>query len=516
MEEEDTHNIKEQKEIKDSGINENESGNSLEIQENDNEEFFMGEPNLDITNKIDNDENIMNYNKESKEDIVGENEDKYIAMIEGLENELMIEQYITKSLKKDPTLNEEINKLKSELNSKNNKLEQLKSINKKQENTLIEFKSKLKKEINKKNMNNKVIINNENNMNLSIKNMKEVSKNEAINNAIKIKDSALMNVLNRMNFLKKENEELKKKIYQNENNFNCSHNKNSNYEDSSQKNLEKIKFLQNEIKLLNKQLIEHNKCIEEQNIVNKEYNNLKNELKLLKINNQDIKNKIKEFEKKILNIEINDINNNSLINNNNNINNLTMKKNNIMNINIANKRQSSVRINAFSRTLPKSQKQNLLPIISVQPLVPNNYNYINQNNNSILSDDFLKKIKKYFNNDESKYYTLINKIKNIESNTNNHSGENHIIRELKKYNTQFGTLDKKKLLNFDGNENDNNIKMKNYKLNTLKDENILQTKKIEEMQKHLNNIKNIEQKNDNEISMLLKKISSIKNELKIK
>ena len=169
MEEEDTHNIKEQKEIKDSGINENESGNSLEIQENDNEEFFMGEPNLDITNKIDNDENIMNYNKESKEDIVGENEDKYIAMIEGLENELMIEQYITKSLKKDPTLNEEINKLKSELNSKNNKLEQLKSINKKQENTLIEFKSKLKKEINKKNMNNKVIINNENNMNLSIK-----------------------------------------------------------------------------------------------------------------------------------------------------------------------------------------------------------------------------------------------------------------------------------------------------------------------------------------------------------
>ena len=64
----------------------------------------------------------------------------------------MIEQYITKSLKKDPTLNEEINKLKSELNSKNNKLEQLKSINKKQENTLIEFKSKLKKEINKKNM----------------------------------------------------------------------------------------------------------------------------------------------------------------------------------------------------------------------------------------------------------------------------------------------------------------------------------------------------------------------------
>ena len=48
-------------------------------------------------------------------------------------------------------------------------------------------------------------------MNLSVKNIKEVSKNEAINNVIKIKDSALINVINKMNFLKKENEELKKK-----------------------------------------------------------------------------------------------------------------------------------------------------------------------------------------------------------------------------------------------------------------------------------------------------------------
>ena len=55
----------------------------------------------------------------------------------------------------------------------------------------------------------------------------------------------------------------------------------------------------------------------------------------------------------------------------------------------------------------------------------------------------------------------------------------------------------------------------NYKLNTLKDENLLQNKKTEELQKHLNNIKNIEQKNDNEIALLLKKISSKKNELKL-
>ena len=123
-------------------------------------------------------------------------------------------------------------------------------INKKQENTLIEFRNKLKKE---KNMNNKVIIHSgNNNLNLNLNNKIEISKNEAINNALKIKDSILINVINKMNSLKKENEELKKKIYQNESNYNCSHNNNSTYEDSSQKNLEKIKFLQNEIKILNK------------------------------------------------------------------------------------------------------------------------------------------------------------------------------------------------------------------------------------------------------------------------
>ena len=167
-------------------------------------------PNQEISDK--NEEIIENENNEIVNgNILGENDDKYIAMIEGLEDELYIEQYITKSLKKDSDFNEEVNKLKTELNNKNNKLEQLKLINKKQENTLNEFKNKLKKDSNKKAMNNKVIINNENIINTNFNNIKEVSKNEAIKNAIKIKDSALINVLNKMNSLKKENEELKKK-----------------------------------------------------------------------------------------------------------------------------------------------------------------------------------------------------------------------------------------------------------------------------------------------------------------
>ena len=506
MTEEYFQNIKGEKELKDSELNENESENSLDIQENDNEEFFSPNPmNLDLTYKTTKNENILN-NKEQKE-ILGENEDEYIALIEGLENELLIEQYITKSLKKDPNFNEEINKLKSELNNKNNKLEQLKLINKKQENTLIEFRNKLKKE---KTMNNKVIINNEN-TNKRNHNIKEVSKNEAINNAIKNKDSMLTNVLNKMNSLKKENEELKKKIFLIENNFNSNHNNNnSNYEDSTQKNLEKIKFLQTEKRLLDKQLLEHNKCIEEQNLINKEYNNLKEELRLLKINDQEIKSKIQEFEKKILNIEINEMNNSNIFNSNN-ITNLIMKKKN--NNNISNRRTPSIRNTTFSKTLPKVQNKNLLPIISIQPLVPNVSNYSNNNqaNKSILSEDFLKKMKKYFNDNESDYFNLIEKINSIENNLNGDSN----YTKLKKYNTQVGILDKINLLNPEGKENEGGIQEMNYKLNILKDENIKENKKIEELNKHLDNIKNIEKEKDNEINALLNKINSMKNSLKI-
>ena len=186
---------------------------------------------------------------------------------------------------------------------------------------------------------------------------------------------------------------------------------------------------------------------------------------------------------------------------------------------MTNKRQSSIRNNSLSITVVKPQKQNLLPIISIQPLVPNTYNYLyNQNNNkSILTDDFLKNIKKYFNNEQD-YYALINKINNIESRGNNGcGGENSTCRDFKIYNTQFYKLDKNQYINFnlEGKENDNNIKMMNYKLNTLKDENKLQNKKIEDLEKHLNDIKNIGKEKDNEISKLLKQINILKNELKL-
>ena len=503
MSEEEPESSTPEKDINSESLS-HQSVKSIEDDEEEQPDEYTNYPlNKENTDKkeeiIEHEENeYMNQN------ILGENDDKYIAMIEGLEDELYIEQYITKSLKKDADFNEEVNKLKTELNNKNNKLEQLKLINKKQENTLIEFRNKLKKE---KTMNNKVIINNENDIKLKNNNLKEVSKNEAMNGGIKNKDTDLTNALNKMNLLKKENEDLKKKIYQIENSYNSNHNNNPNYEDSTQKNLEKIKLLQTEKRLIEKHLIEHNKCIEEQNLINKEYINLKNELRSLKINNQEIKSKIKEFEKKILNFEINDINNSNYINNN--INSLLIKKKN--NYNATNRRTPSIRNTTFSKTLPKVQNKNLLPIISIQPLIPNISNYSNnKQNNSILSEEFIKKIKKFFNDNESEYFNLIKKINNIE---NNLSVDNNYTK-LKKYNTQIGIIDNISVLNLEGKENEEGLKMMNHKLNLLKDENFQQNKKIEELNKHLNNIKHIEKEKENEINTLLNKINSMKINLK--
>ena len=195
---------------------------------------------------------------------------------------------------------------------------------------------------------------------------------------------------------------------------------------------------------------------------------------------------------------------------NNNINNLIVKK---KNNNISNRRTPSIRNTTFSKTLPKVQNRNFLPIISIQPLVPNDSNYLNNNhgNKSILSEEFLKKMKNYFSENESDYFNLIEKINNIENNLNNDLN----YSKLKKYNTQVGILDKINATNIDGKENEGGIKIMNYKLNLLKDENMQQNKKIEELHKHLDNIKIIEKEKDNEINALLNKINSMKNTLKL-
>ena len=62
---------------------------------------------------------------------------------------------------------------------------------------------------------------------------------------------------------------------------------------------------------------------------------------------------------------------------------------------------------------------------------------------------------------------------------------------------------------------ENSQNLMNYKYNTLNDENKLQNKKIEDLQKQLSNMRKIGKEKDNEIATLLNKITQMKNALKI-
>ena len=66
-------------------------------------------------------------------------------------------------------------------------------------------------------------------------------------------------------------------------------------------------------------------------------------------------------------------------------------------------------------------------------MISNTSNYLyNQNNNkSILSNDFIKKIKKYFNN-ENEYHAFINKVNNLKKNGKNYNSK--YLYLLRKYN----------------------------------------------------------------------------------
>ena len=461
-----------------------EKGKSSDVEADvDDKQYSLEYPNPNINDDYFDDNNSCNEeeeneNKENNKNNNLEYDDSYIAKIEGLEDELYIEQYITKKLQKDSSYNEELLKLENELSEKNKKLEQLKTLNQKQQNTINDFKDKLNKESNKQNMNNKVILINTN--------KKEVSKNEFMNNVIKTKDKELLAVIDKMNTLKKENEELKKKISQNEN-----ANINFNYIDSSsKKNFDKINFLQKEIKNLNKQLLEHNKCIEEQNNFNKNYTNLKNELKLIKNSTQEMKNKINDFEKKILNLEISDINNS----NNNKDFIINTMPNVVKNSNINIQKRQNLNHNViYCKTLTKTQNDTLLPTISIQPLSPknNNNNTYNKDsfnyNKSILTNDFVKKMQKFYGRNQNDYIILINKLQNLEKNVKSMAG--------KKYNSR--TL---------------NLKNANYmgKFNDLKEENREDNKKALELKEKLENLKNAGKEKDGEISKLLNQINELK------
>ena len=467
---------------------------------NEEEENWNSEEQSDMQSNLNNNKIIANEiktnvnisNNTTKNNIKTAAE--YIAQIEELENEIKLERNINYKLKDtfDP---EEIQKLKNDLNEKNIMLEKLIITNKKQKSALISLTRQLTKE-NKKRLKLKSpethgTNNNGNNFDSEESSTKN-SKSDPINIVLKVKDKELFNATNKMNILKSENEGLKKILYENED-----YNNKINMEDKVKEINDKIEKSTNEKNILIKQLKLHKKCIEEQQKYNDEYDNLKEELKQIKKNIQNVRNEtlklINDNQKKTINISsFNNYKNNLykgfLSSNNNNTN-----KN-------CNNSSPNIFLNKNKRKI-NNKKGILLPLISSQ---------ITNQNESILTNSFKKKIKEYLDNDEDEYVTLINKINNIENSRK--LIENKHRNELKQFNSQIISLDEEfKLLNCNSKGSNCNIRVLKYKLNTIKGDNKIQSKKLNELKKELKAKTNISKDKDYEISLLIGQINSLRN-----
>ena len=418
---------------------------------------------------------------------------EYIAQIEELENELHLEKGINNKIK-NGIKDEEILKLKNDLNQKNLMLEKLISTNKKQKTALSLLSKQLDKE-NKKRLRIKSPVTF---LNTERSEMTEI-KPDAVDIVLKVKDKELSNATIKMNVLKIENDGLKKLLYENED-----YNNNINMEDKAKEMNDKIQKCNNEKNLLIKQLKIHKKCIEEQAQYKEQYDNLKLELKQTKSKIHDIisqtfgmisNNKKNEKNHLYLGMHSQDDINKS---NSNRYNYNTISTPNIHSKKIKIKNQKKINIIDSNK-----KKGILLPLISSQ-------NYSNNQNESILTDSFIKKIKEYLDNDEEEYNTLINKISNIENRRK--LIETKHRSELKQFNSQIVTLNEQfQLLNCDKKGTNSNIRVLRYKLNTIKGDNRQHSKKLIELKKELQEKIILSKEKDYEISLLIGQINSLRN-----
>ena len=448
-------------------ISENEeSENEEQTTKNDNSNNKIN--NDSVENKQNNDTNEKTENKKCK------SESEYIAQIEQLENELQLEKYINHQLS-SANVDEEVTKLRNELQQKKLTLEHLKKANKKQESALLLLQQQYKKENKKKNNKKK---NKKNKNSEENDETEELSNDETVKIVLKIKEKELKNAVKRMNILKEENESLKNLLYEDED-----YNNNLILEDKNKQIAEKIQNYIKEKFILNRKLLDHNNCIEEQNLYNLEYENLKSELKQVKKNITESKNKLNILFKNNINANIKNCNTEK---------NLTEKNANYKSAKLSKK-------NSLKNT-NKTPQKTLLPIIQTNQIT----------SQSILTDDFMQKLKQYLNDDEDEYTILINKIQTIENNRK--KLENKHRTEIKQFDSQILSLNEQfKQLSNNSKGTTSNIKVLKFRLNTIKGDSKRQLKKINELKKNLEKEKNISKDKDYEISLLLGQINSLKN-----
>ena len=422
-------------------------------------------------NNINNNESNQNLTSENLEEEEEENENdeyrqkvkEYIAQIEQLSNELQIEKQITNSIQRDPVQEEIISKLKDELSEKQIKYNQLKSTNEKQKKAIEqlskELNNTLQKEKDKKNNTNSNL-----NKKTNPDNNKK-DKEEPINIILKIKEKQLNEALAELESLRKKNDEMKTTLEKSND-----YNQKLELVDDAKEKEEKLSSLNLELKMLNKEMENHNKCLNEQ----KEYINvleqLKKEMKNAKKENMELREKIKENEKKLQILMFGD-----------NENKNKKKNNNIQNTNI----QTS------------NRKKSL-------PTLKSRLNSVN----TVLTEEFLNKLKNAIG-DIEEYEILVNKIKDLENGRykieKKHKSELNLIGEqINNLDIQYNFLDHK------DKENDTENKILKNKINELKNEQKINQKRLIDNQKQLDFLINKSKEKDQEIKLLTMQLNSLR------
>ena len=410
-----------------------------------------------------NDNNVGKINIQKKE-TPQKTHSYYQILINQLKEEILILKKNNNKMEK--SFEEDYENLKNKLNAKISLLNKLISTNKKQKNSYESLSKRLEQEEIKQNKIKEKYLNS----------MEFLKQKDFLTSEIdkRLDKSTLI-----MRELRMENQELLKKLDDNED-----YADNLNFEIQKKEIKEQLRQKNNEINILIKLLEPHIVCKEEQKKLNEELNTLNTQIKNLKKN---IKKNIKKIN-----------------------------ENNKENFIVSNKLKSS-----FS----KSNTKKLMNLNKSTPNVYLNKNIKNENNNilslpiilnknnqkeeTILSKEFYEKVKNEFKGNEVEYNFLIKKIKSFKKNRN--KNEKKKKNEINEQNWKIDSLDEKfKVMKLENKHSDFSTKMLKFKLNNLWKINKQEFKKLKEVEKDLENVKNIMKNKNDEISKILQQINSIR------
>ena len=475
----------------------------IDLNNNDNDKQDLNkleEPNSSINiieQKEKNKNEIINEKKVYEENGINVNfipeiieKEKKKLEIQYNEKELKLKNEIENGNKKE--INEyidNINKLKNELNLKNENLIKISQANGTLRKKLSELSEKVNSLFNNS-INQKTIIQK---LNTDISNKEKISLEEQL----KMKEIQLKSIQNLFDAVNKENKSLKEKL----DIFNNDEGKMKLINELKSKD-DEINKLNQEKKELKFQLEQHNNCIKQYEIYKKEIEDITQEL--IKYKNKYIKLKL-EYDK----INTKDLNGKNKTNNNNKNLSKAKKKieiNKISNVNLVQKH-----LNLSKSETDIKAKQNI-----------KKYNF------SLFSDIEKKAIFSLFNNKEdlisfNKKISIIESFKNSNENTLKNTikllkNELNEKKELIQYLSLKLKENEKMLILSCNHYNESDIKKQILKrkikeqdeiINLLKNDN----NNIEENNEINNNIKNIDI--TKRIDMKLKEINKIKKDLNI-